>query len=558
MYNHVIDFVKTDFKLKTIEGFLIMASPLDLSTGFPLNVVFEIVTVERERQSEDKEIVSLSTEPSPSSANHVYQLADLFQIDEFMCTLFSRYLSIRDVVNYGSINKRLYDLTNVPYLWKQIGQEIDPKNSDLQTKERIIKLFRNTIAQFKELLKSNLSHLENSEKDKLQKMLCSYEIEDLNLLLKIQCSEAQIVSMKSFSEPPLPQDLSLDLKTFKTIAEIFEGANKFISWCEINQNKLSKLICYQFYKLYHPYLIFKIPSQIGLFSSLTRIVIMNGELQDLPIQITCLSNLNVLNLYENKFNEIPEIISKMSNLKSLILSRNQIGCLSSTMISNLMHLSSLQLENNGLTNLPSEFGSLTNLHLLDLSNNKFGSLPAKFCNLTNLMDLKLNNNDLMQGLPTEFSRLINLNWLSLNKNNFQKFPISILSLTNLDGLSLRKNNLNVLPCQIGQLTKLKILSLVGNLIRELPLEFNGLSNLTDCFLHKNPLNELVIKRYSEKGDLSYTISDFKEDECLESSAEDYIPWGDEEWDVFDEERVSGDDAFSEHMETESSSSEGFP
>ncbi|KAI1285767.1 CCR4-NOT transcription complex subunit 6 [Halotydeus destructor] len=81
----------------------------------------------------------------------------------------------------------------------------------------------------------------------------------------------------------------------------------------------------------------------------------------------------------------------------------------------MKHLTSLYLNDNNLTRIPSDISKLENLIHLDLSSNGLRSVPSEIGDLINLRELLLNNNRLRM-LPCELGKLFRLLSLGLNKN----------------------------------------------------------------------------------------------------------------------------------------------
>src|SRR6266568_6393702 len=111
-------------------------------------------------------------------------------------------------------------------------------------------------------------------------------------------------------------------------------------------------------------------------------------------------------------------------------------------------LTSLDLSDLQLAELPREIGQLTNLQTLSLEDNQLTQLPPEIGQLTNLQTLALEGNQLRQ-LPPEIGRLTNLQTLALESNQLTQLPPEISQLTNLQTLSFTDNpNLLTPPPEI--------------------------------------------------------------------------------------------------------------
>jgi hypothetical protein len=96
---------------------------------------------------------------------------------------------------------------------------------------------------------------------------------------------------------------------------------------------------------------------------------------------------------------------------------------------------------------------------------------AKFVNLT---ELNLDDNNLTS-IPPEIGTLKNLQALYLGRNDLTALPPEIENLSNLTLLSLFENKLTVLPQEICNLANLKTLGLTGN-----PIGASELARLKAC------------------------------------------------------------------------------
>jgi small GTP-binding protein len=202
--------------------------------------------------------------------------------------------------------------------------------------------------------------------------------------------------------------------------------------------------------------------------------------------------VTTLDLSNMGLTELPPEIGQLSKLKRLILGDwrggNQLTALPPE-IGQLTQLTSLDIRANQLTALPPEFGQLTQLTSLDLWNNQLTALPPEFGQLTQLTSLYIRRNKLT-ALPPEFGQLTQLTSLSLYKNKLTALPPEFGQLTQLTSLSLRENQLTALPPEFGQLTQLTSLFLSGNQLTALPPEFGQLTQLTSLKLSRNQLTAL--------------------------------------------------------------------
>lgn len=99
----------------------------------------------------------------------------------------------------------------------------------------------------------------------------------------------------------------------------------------------------------------------------------------------------------------------------------------------------LNLQNKGLTSLPSEIGKLTNLTTFDVShNNLTGALPAEIGKFTKLETLDASDNNLT-GIPAEIGKLTKLQTVDFSNNGITDYPMEIYNLTQLKTLDLRNN-----------------------------------------------------------------------------------------------------------------------
>ncbi|KAK8602550.1 hypothetical protein V6N13_057820 [Hibiscus sabdariffa] len=165
------------------------------------------------------------------------------------------------------------------------------------------------------------------------------------------------------------------------------------------------------------------------------------------------------------------------------------GLIPDTTIGKLTKIQSLDLSNNKITALPSDFWSLGTLKSLNLSCNKIsGSLPNNIGNFGLLEVIDLSGNNFSGEIPAAISSLLSLQVLNLAGNGFEwRIPNGILNCKSMVSLDLSSNRLNgSLPDGFGAaLPKLKTLNLAGNEIRGRDTDFKEMVSLTSLNISRN-------------------------------------------------------------------------
>uniref|UniRef100_A0A0E0CIC9 Protein kinase domain-containing protein n=1 Tax=Oryza meridionalis TaxID=40149 RepID=A0A0E0CIC9_9ORYZ len=193
-----------------------------------------------------------------------------------------------------------------------------------------------------------------------------------------------------------------------------------------------------------------IPLEIGNLSSMSLLYLDNNLLTgSIPHTLGQLNNLVVLSLSQNKFSgEIPQSIGNLNQLAELYLSENQPSGRIPTTLARCQQLLALNLSSNALTGSISGdmFVKLNQLSwLLDLSNNQFiSSIPLEFGSLINLASLNISHNKLTGRIPSTLGSCVRLESLRVG-GNLLEGSIS-QSLANLRGtkvLDFSENNLSV-------------------------------------------------------------------------------------------------------------------
>lgn len=154
-------------------------------------------------------------------------------------------------------------------------------------------------------------------------------------------------------------------------------------------------------------------------SSLINLQVSSCKLKRIDSRIFDLKKLQVLNLSENCVEEISTDFGKFTTLGELYLNNNLITCINPRFC----------LQKN----------LILTLSILDLSYNQLKLLPLQICELSNLYNLKLNNN-LLEHLPPTIGRLRNLKQFSASQNKISLLPASFMQLK-LEYVDLFGNNL---------------------------------------------------------------------------------------------------------------------
>ncbi|CAH1238554.1 FLRT1 [Branchiostoma lanceolatum] len=227
------------------------------------------------------------------------------------------------------------------------------------------------------------------------------------------------------------------------------------------------------------------------------------------------------------------------NTTELILRQNRISNINDQTLVNLENLSSLDLQDNLVSEVSDDLLPIT-LQQLNLAENSFQcseQISIKLRSLHNLKELDLSNNNIglcipgnlpasLQVLrlnsiayygnltlgPHQFEDLTALSLLYLEENNVVKFPSEALGkLSNLAGLYLARNKLTfvddvILPSSI----KLQLLDLSFNDLSQIDNNsFSGIekSSLKSLFLSGNMMQTIAPSAFSEMPQLKNLTMD---------------------------------------------------
>ncbi|GER46983.1 leucine-rich repeat protein kinase family protein [Striga asiatica] len=152
------------------------------------------------------------------------------------------------------------------------------------------------------------------------------------------------------------------------------------------------------------------------------------------------------------------------------------GVIPDSTIGKLTKLRKLDLSNNKITALPSDFWSLGTLQTLNLSHNQIsGSLSSNIVDFGQLQSLDISFNNFSGRIPEEIGSLAVLQVLNLSRNGFESdIPLGICQCKSLVALDLSENNLvGLLPNGFAAaFLELRFLRLAGNQISGQDLDFS--------------------------------------------------------------------------------------
>ncbi|XP_031375823.1 TMV resistance protein N-like [Punica granatum] len=211
-------------------------------------------------------------------------------------------------------------------------------------------------------------------------------------------------------------------------------------------------------------------------------------------QIRVGDNLAVLDLSNCKRLYRTPDLSRYSTLERLILKDCCSLCQLDCSIGKLKRLKHLNLNGcRSLRGLPGEIGSAEALEeiFLEGSHNSFTLLPESVSNLTSLTTIEVDNSHICQ-LPDSIGRLGKVTHLSLEQcHQMRRLPNTVGDIKSLLELDLSYTGITELPDSLGRLKKLKRLSLMAcPNIKKLPDSLGDLKSLVELDISSTQLIEL--------------------------------------------------------------------
>ncbi|GMK57027.1 hypothetical protein CspeluHIS016_0308670 [Cutaneotrichosporon spelunceum] len=175
-----------------------------------------------------------------------------------------------------------------------------------------------------------------------------------------------------------------------------------------------------------------------------QIIILNisrNPMTDIPLDfIQACTSLKELRMSNMALKRVPASIRESKTLARLDLSSNRIADLESSRLHNIETLTSLKVQNNRLSSVPSYFLQMSALKYLNISNNSFEDFPTIVCEMSNLLDLDVSFNNI-KALPDAMVNLQSLERLICIGNEITEFPECFSTLQSLRVLDVRRNQL---------------------------------------------------------------------------------------------------------------------
>ncbi len=187
------------------------------------------------------------------------------------------------------------------------------------------------------------------------------------------------------------------------------------------------------------------------------------DLNEFPREIIKLKKLKALSLSSNQIPSLDKDIGDLQELEFLQLHHNKISEIPES-VKNLKKLNRFLANNNELTSIPSFLGDFPELSVVHLANNNIQKIPTF---LNKVESLVLENNHISE-IPSEIKNLQNIKHLNLDGNQITSLSSDIKKICPLFKLSLKNNQLGNLPDDFFETKIAERIDLSHNQLTELP------------------------------------------------------------------------------------------
>lgn len=194
-----------------------------------------------------------------------------------------------------------------------------------------------------------------------------------------------------------------------------------------------------------------LPEEIANLNSLRIFDVSNNDLRYLPKEFFKLDKLGKLRVDNNKLEVLPKLPQTINHLAISYNPKLSKSVNWFESISYLLSLSQLELRGCNITSWPKGIELLVSLRILDIGDNKIPNIGASFCTqVTSLTKLLIDQNQLTT-LPDQIGSLTSLSTLNLKQNNILELPLSFRLLSALDkDFHMDAENIRMPPKEIAK------------------------------------------------------------------------------------------------------------
>ncbi|XP_078686220.1 malignant fibrous histiocytoma-amplified sequence 1 homolog [Branchiostoma floridae x Branchiostoma belcheri] len=188
---------------------------------------------------------------------------------------------------------------------------------------------------------------------------------------------------------------------------------------------------------------------------------------------------------------LQELKQKCHQTSEGLMELNLQNCGLTSIPSAVFRLEEVQILNiswNKLTHVSAGIGALRQLQVLHVEHNQLSSLPAELADCPNLAELHAGWNSL-SCLPARYRRMANLKLLSLYSNDFKSLPDSVPLMPSLEYADFEHNSLKGLPMSMSK-SKVKVLKLSMNQFQHVPLVLVSMPSLEKLDMSSNKISSL--------------------------------------------------------------------
>ncbi|XP_072173141.1 leucine-rich repeat-containing protein 40-like [Diadema setosum] len=114
-----------------------------------------------------------------------------------------------------------------------------------------------------------------------------------------------------------------------------------------------------------------LPVEMQMMVNITRLDLGNNGLSDIPAEFETMTGMRELVISYNRFTKLPSVVFSWTKLEIILANDNQVNSIDVASLKLLSHLSTLDLQNNSIGEVPPELGNVTSLRSLQLAGNCF-------------------------------------------------------------------------------------------------------------------------------------------------------------------------------------------